>query len=111
MEMMLIKEKETGREVATRTPAGNSVAVAKGTLLGLSPSIPCSQAQSPHPSIYIPNATANIPVGQIVFKELHSAYFDADFWAGVVGEVGLLQVYLLREQHGSLTKIIHRLKI
>lgn len=31
--------------------------------------------------------TTTFPVGQIVFQEGYSAYFDADFWPGLVNEV------------------------
>jgi hypothetical protein len=87
MEMMLVGEKEFGREVATRSLAGNNVAVAKDTLLGLTHNPSTSQPQSPQTSPIPVTAAASAPVGQILFKELHSAYFDADFWAGLVGEV------------------------
>ena len=97
LEMMLIKEKD-GREVAARTSAGSSVAIARGTLLGLtqSASSPASQPHSPHPNIVSANSAESALVGQIVFKELHSAYFDADFWAGLVGEVSSCPKYKQR---------------
>lgn len=41
------------------------------------------------------SATSNAPVGQIVFKELHSAYFDSDFWVGIVSEVEFKSHFLL----------------
>lgn len=30
----------------------------------------------------------NAPVGQILFQDGHSSYFDADFWGGLITEVG-----------------------
>jgi hypothetical protein len=38
-----------------------------------------------HPNI------EHAPVGQIIFQEGHSAYFDSDFWPGLVNEVSKLK--------------------
>jgi hypothetical protein len=91
MEMMMLRESEG---VATRRSTGFDVAIAKNTLTHLTqrPSISPSpsQAYHAHSTSAIEALSAPVgPVGQIVFKELHSAYFDSDFWAGLVTEVNL----------------------
>jgi hypothetical protein len=87
MEMMIVGE---SGGVATRNSPSFGVAVAKNALPNLthSPSISPSLTQLSHTRTTPVIEISSAPVGQIVFKELHSAYFDSDFWAGHVTEVG-----------------------
>jgi hypothetical protein len=86
MEMMMVRE--SGRSSAG-SDAGFGAAVARDALSHIthSASTSPSQARSPHSNVTRPSETAGAPVGQILFQEVHSAYFDAGFWAGLVTEV------------------------
>jgi hypothetical protein len=87
MEMMIVGE---NGGVATRSSPGFGIAVAKNALPDLThkPSISPSLSQLSHTRTTPVIEISSAPVGQILFKELHSAYFDSDFWAGLVTEVG-----------------------
>lgn len=85
MEAVIIGE--NGR-IATRIGAGYGVPVAKDTLSDVAqPPTISSPSQSSHTNTAPLVETASTPIGQILFKELHSAYFDSDFWAGLIPEV------------------------
>lgn len=90
MEMMMVRE---NGGVATRwSPeftATGSVAAAKDPLSRLThkPSLSPSLSQSSHQNTAPAVGASDAPLGQILFQELHSAYFDSDFWAGLVTEV------------------------
>lgn len=94
MEAVIVGENKHGGG-ATRSPlgAGNGLAVAKdppSDLTRMSPNSP-----SPPRSFHTNSArlvtpvieSSSAPVGQILFQEGHSAYFDSDFWAGLITEV------------------------
>jgi hypothetical protein len=90
MEMMMVRE---NGGVATRwspeIAAAGSVAAAKDPLSRLThkPSLSPSLSQSSHQNTAPAVGASDAPLGQILFQELHSAYFDSDFWAGLVTEV------------------------
>jgi Fungal Zn(2)-Cys(6) binuclear cluster domain len=90
MEMMMVRE---SGGVATRwspeIAAAGSVAAAKDPLSRLThkPSLSPSLSQSSHQNTAPAVGASDAPLGQILFQELHSAYFDSDFWAGLVTEV------------------------
>jgi hypothetical protein len=82
--------------VVSRTGARPGLAVAKDTLSEASGVTRVSpNSPSPPPSFHAnidPITTpvleaTSAPVGQILFQELHAAYFDSDFWAGLITEV------------------------
>ncbi|KAN0107928.1 Fungal specific transcription factor domain containing protein [Hyaloscypha variabilis] len=86
MEMMMVRE--SGRPSAG-SDAGFGAAVARDALSHIShrASTSPSQARSPHSNVTRPSETPGAPVGQILFQEVHSAYFDAGFWAGLATEI------------------------
>lgn len=47
---------------------------------------PLPQRVQPHIALSI-DRTRTAPVGQIVFQEGYAAYFDSDFWPGLIAEV------------------------
>lgn len=98
MEVMMGGE---SRGVPTRRspeiPGAPRVAAANDALSHLlhRPSASPSLSQSSHTKTTPAIETSSAPVGQILFKELHSAYSDSDFWAGLVAEVGSSQTCFL----------------
>ena len=82
-----------GRGGANRSGAGVGGAVARTPSANLSRSqrttISPSPSSSFQTSVSPATDTHGAPVGQIVFQEGHSAYFDSDFWAGLIPEVWL----------------------
>jgi hypothetical protein len=90
MEMMMIRE--NGGVATRRSPeisAAGSVAAAKDSLSRLThkPSLSPSLSQPSHQNTVPAVGASDAPPGQILFQDLHSAYFDSDFWAGLVTEV------------------------
>ncbi|KAH6665041.1 hypothetical protein B0J14DRAFT_241526 [Halenospora varia] len=90
MEMMVVRE--NGEVTTRRSPeiaGAPSVAAAQDTLSHVThrPSFSPSLSQSSHTKTTPPFETSSALVGQILFQELHSAYFDSDFWAGLVTEI------------------------
>jgi len=78
-----------GRGGATRPGVGFGGAVARtpSTNLSQRTTISPSPSRSFQASISPGIDTKGAPVGQILFQEGHSAYFDSDFWAGLISEV------------------------
>ncbi|KAE9377571.1 hypothetical protein N431DRAFT_398530 [Stipitochalara longipes BDJ] len=83
MEMMMV------RDNAARSDLGAGAASARDTLSHLThrASTSPSQPHSPHSNVPQAAELLKAPVRQILFQELHSAYFDASFWAGLVTEI------------------------
>jgi hypothetical protein len=84
--------------VVSKTGAGArpGLAVAKDTLSEPSGVTRLSPNSSSPPQSFHANTdpittpvleATSAPVGQILFQELHAAYFDSDFWAGLITEV------------------------
>jgi hypothetical protein len=90
MEMMMVRGNGGVAMRSSPESAGaGGVAVAKDTLSHLihRPSISPSQAHSSRTSTTPAFEASRAPVGQILFQEFYSAYFDSDFWAGLITEV------------------------
>jgi Fungal Zn(2)-Cys(6) binuclear cluster domain len=89
MEMMMVRENGGVARRRSLEIAVDRVAAAKDNPSHLShrPSPFPSLSQSSYANTPQEIGTSNGPLGQILFQELHSAYFDSDFWAGLVTEV------------------------
>ena len=98
MELMMVKESGGGSE------PGSGAAVAKDALSRFThrASSSSSQSHSPHQNIPPQSEASRAPVGQILFKELHSAYFDSDFWAGLITEVSASPTSLLSNLNNNI---------
>lgn len=73
-------------------------AAAKGSLSPATrrPSLSPSYSQPFQRKTTPSSETSSAVVGQILFQELYSAYFDSDFWAGIVTEVNSGHPFLLQ---------------
>ncbi|KAL5324603.1 hypothetical protein ACEPPN_009149 [Leptodophora sp. 'Broadleaf-Isolate-01'] len=101
MESMLVGETTPGRRgrLGTSSPEIANQSLRSSTTT--TPNLTSSSSAGPH--LYQPNITAAFPsneglfnqqssefvapVGQILFQDGYSAYFDSDFWPGLITEV------------------------
>lgn len=96
METMIMREsRETAITSSPNIPSGASVAAVKDTLSHVtyqSSLPPNSPSQSSYAKVNPHIERQSAIVGQILFQEHYSGYFDSDFWAGMVSGVRPQQI-------------------